>query len=120
LVIPSSIFRADPTLGKIKNRAHNVWIKIWVDPKAKKVDIRRYDQLSEVLGIPTLTLMPGLAREMYMDLGVHLVYAEGMIKTRYGWKSLGFATKDVVVDSGISGGGHYGWYITFRRGDFQR
>lgn len=120
LVVPSSVFRADPTLGKVKNDTRNVFIKIWIDPKVKSVDIRRYDQLSAILGVPTLTLIPGLSRELHMDLGVHLLYAEGMIKTKYGWKSLGFATKDVVVDSSISGGGHYGWYVAFRRGNFQR
>jgi len=120
LVVPPSIFHSDPTLGKIKNDTRNIWIKIWVDPEVRDGNMRQYDQLNVILGEPTLTLIPGLARELCMDLGVHLVYAEGLIKTKYGWKSLGFATKDVLVDSSISGGGHYGWYVSFSQGDFQR
>lgn len=120
LVIPPNIFRSDPTLGKIKNNTRNIWIKVWVDPEVKNVDIEQYDQLSVILGDPFLIFIPGLVHELHMDLGIHLVYAEGMIQTKYGLKSLGFATKDVVVDSRISGGGHYGWYVSFSQGDFQR
>ena len=120
IVVPLPYFFSDPTLGKVKNETRSVFIKIWVNPRATEKEIRDSQNMEDFLGKPTLILIPGLSQEMYLPFGVNSIYAEGITKTpHYGWRTIGFASKEVKIDSQISGGGHYGWYLRFNHGSFR-
>lgn len=120
LVIPPTYY-PDSTLGKIENDTQNIFIKIWIDPKAVEKIVFNTTKIEDILGSPNLTLPPGVSHNnMAVDFGFHLILAEGMVKTNFfGWRSLGLVKREFTVDSQMNGG-YYGWQIRFSQGDFKR
>lgn len=120
LVIPPTYY-PDSTLGKIENDTQNIFIKIWIDPKSSDKAVFDTTKIEGILGSPNLTLSPGVSHNnVAVDLGFHLILAEGMVETNFfGWRSLGLVKKEFTVDSQMDGG-YYGWRVRFSQGDFRR
>lgn len=101
----------DPTRGYIENQTDNVFIKVWLDPS---FEVGRKKEL------PDLDLPPQAIMEASMPLDEHSIYAQGRVKTYYGWVSVGSVNKRITIDHRVCSGGHYGWKLIFRQSDFRR
>jgi hypothetical protein len=101
----------DPTRGYIENRTYNVFIKVWLAPS---FEVGRKEAL------PDLDLPPQAIMEASMPLDEHSIYAQGRVKTYYGWISVGSVNKRITIDHRVYSGGHYGWKLIFRQSDFRR
>ncbi len=105
------VYFPDPTKGYIQNRTYNIFIKVWLDPDFGSEGDK---------GEPDFYLPPKAIDKAIMPLGDHIVYAEGLIKTQYGWESVGVTSEEISIDHRVYYGGHYGWYVEFNQSDFQR
>ncbi len=103
---PFTAYYPDPTKGMIKNYSRlNLVVDVWLN--------------SAPSSPPTVKLLPQQAIRVYAPLGTLRIYAEGKIKTVYGWQSVGSFSREYRISS-YSYWGDDGWEIYIWESDFPR